>query len=67
MEEDDSVGMIRGECKKCGRMNWLEKVSIPPLNYQILICGECSDKYYSKSAIRDQKINKLLKPWWKFW
>lgn len=63
---------ITGGCHKCGL---LTQVNFDPqANYNTgefdldpkLICPSCYEKYYSKEAIREQKLNQLLyKPWWK--
>jgi len=68
--------MLTGGCKKCGRLcstgldsYMLENgkiVESPALTTEI-ICYTCYDKYYSIEAIRDNKLNNLLKPkpWYK--
>ncbi len=59
---------LTGGCNKCGRL--IESQAFDPVNGEIplLICKECYDKYYSLDAIRDKKLNKLLKKkWYKFW
>lgn len=59
---------LTGGCNKCGRL--IESQAFDPVSGEIplLICKECYDKYYSLDAIRDKKINKLLKKkWYKFW
>ncbi len=59
---------LTGGCNKCGEL--IESQAFDPVNGEIplLICKECYDKYYSLDAIRDKKLNKLLKKkWYKFW
>ncbi len=59
---------LTGGCNKCGRL--IESQAFDPVSGEIplLICKECYDKYYSLDAIRDKKLNKLLKKkWYKFW
>jgi hypothetical protein len=71
--------MLTGGCYKCGRMcstgldshllesgNIVDSINIhTPENLKI-ICYECYDKHYSKSVIRDKKLNTLLNtPWYK--
>ncbi len=59
---------LTGGCNKCGKL--IESQAFDPVNGEIplLICKECYDKYYSLDAIRDKKLNKLLKKkWYKFW
>ena len=52
---------ITGGCNKCGKL--IESQAFDPVNGEItiLICKECYDKYYSLEALRDKKLNKLLK------
>ena len=52
---------ITGGCNKCGRL--IESQSFDPVTGEIpiLICKECYDKYYSLEAIREQKLNKVLR------
>ncbi len=59
---------LTGGCNKCGKL--IESQAFDPVNGEIplLVCKECYDKYYSLDAIRDKKLNKLLKKkWYKFW
>lgn len=52
---------ITGGCNKCGRL--MESKAFDPVNGEIplLICNTCYNRYYSLEAIREQKLNKLLK------
>jgi hypothetical protein len=52
---------ITGGCNKCGRL--IESQAFDPVSGEIpiLICKECYDKYYSLEAIRDKKLNKVLR------
>lgn len=72
--------MLTGGCIKCHRTcssdidgytvskdNTSIKIELPSTEYVDLICTNCYEKYFSKKAIRNQKIDKLLtkKPWYK--
>lgn len=52
--------VIEGGCDKCGKL-----MQSKPFNYTdktpILICNTCYDTYYSPEAIREQKLNQVLK------
>ena len=52
---------ITGGCNKCGRL--MESKAFDPVvgEIPILICNDCYNRYYSLEAIREQKLNKLLK------
>lgn len=52
---------ITGGCNKCGKL--IESKRFDPVNGEIplLICTECYNRYYSLDAIRDKKLNKVLK------
>lgn len=57
---------INGACHKCGRMT---SVSFDTTNTNTntwsdipeLLCASCHSKYYSEEAVRDAKLEKLLK------
>lgn len=52
---------IEGGCKNCGRYTQISfESSNPPDNIQI-VCSDCYKKYYSPEAIRDKKLNQVLK------
>ena len=52
---------ITGGCNKCGKL--MQSQAFDPVSGEIplLICKECYDKYYSLEAIRDKKLNSVLK------
>ena len=52
---------ITGGCNKCGRL--IQSQAFDPVSGEIpiLICKECYDKYYSLEAIRQQKLNRVLR------
>ena len=52
---------ITGGCNKCGRL--IESQAFDPVSGEIpiLICKECYDRYYSLEALRQQKLNKVLR------
>jgi len=52
---------ITGGCNKCGRL--IQSQAFDPVSGEIpiLICKECYDKYYSLEAIRNKKLNSILK------
>lgn len=52
---------ITGGCNKCGRL--MESKAFDPVTGEIpiLVCNDCYNRYYSLEAIREQKLNKLLK------
>jgi hypothetical protein len=52
---------ITGGCNKCGRL--IESQSFDPVSGEIpiLICKECYNRYYSLEALREQKLNKVLR------
>lgn len=63
---------IDGGCDKCGLPAQVSfdvndmKSALKGGEMPKLICTSCYEKYYSKEAIREQKLNQLLyKPWWK--
>lgn len=67
---------IMGGCNKCGRLSTLfttKGENIQPLGlgghlsaHGDWICRSCYDEYYSPEAIRNSKIEKLLRvPWYK--
>ena len=53
--------VLNGGCDKCGRL--MQSQAFDPVSGEIplLICKECYDKYYSLEAIRDKKLNKVLR------
>jgi hypothetical protein len=51
--------MIEGGCQKCGLYTQVEWNDIAG---EYIICQSCYHKYYSKEAIRDKKLEELLKP-----
>jgi hypothetical protein len=52
---------LTGCCDKCGRL--MESAAFDPVSGEVpvLICKECYDRYYSLEAIRDKKLNSILK------
>ncbi len=52
---------ITGGCNKCGKL--IESQAFDPVSGEIplLICKGCYDRYYSLEAIRDKKLNSVLK------
>ena len=52
---------ITGGCNKCGKL--MQSQAFDPVTGEIplLICKECYDKYYSLEAIRNKKLNSILK------
>lgn len=52
---------LTGCCDKCGRL--MESAAFDPVSGEVpvLICKECYDRYYSLEAIRDKKLNSVLK------
>lgn len=52
---------ITGGCNKCGRL--IESQAFDPVTGEIpiLICKECYNRYYSLEALRQQKLNKVLR------
>jgi hypothetical protein len=52
---------LTGCCDKCGRL--MESAAFDPVSSEVpvLICKECYDRYYSLEAIRDKKLNSVLK------
>ena len=49
--------MLLGPCSKC----YLENCLTHKIDNSSPICSECYDKYYSIEAIRDKKLNSLLR------
>lgn len=52
---------IDGGCQRCGRMTQVSFDSKDWGNEPKLICSSCHSKYYSMEAVRDKKLNSLLK------
>ena len=52
---------ITGGCNKCGRL--IQSQAFDPVSGEIpiLICKECYNRYYSLEALRQQKLNKVLR------
>jgi hypothetical protein len=67
--------MLEGGCKQCGKlcstgidsyMIERDKIVEVPASTVNIICYSCYDKYYSKEAKRNKKLEELLKKsWWK--
>jgi hypothetical protein len=53
--------VLNGGCDKCGKL--MQSAAFDPVSGEIplLICKECYNKYYSLEAIRDKKLNSVLK------
>jgi hypothetical protein len=51
---------ISGGCDKCGLLTQEDYITFRNRSNK-LICQNCWDKYFSEEAIRDAKLNKLLK------
>lgn len=68
-----SIGMDGG-CEKCGRLITLPVKDIYRNSNNIMVygdddrpfvCDRCYEMYYSLSAVRDKKLEKILnKKWW---
>ena len=55
---------MHGGCQKCGRAATVSNIELSNIEHcetEKLICSNCYETYYSPKAIRDQKINKVLK------
>jgi len=52
---------ITGGCNKCGKLMQSQAFNPTTGEIPLLICKECYDKYYSLEAIREQKLNKVLR------
>ena len=52
---------ITGGCNKCGKL--MQSKAFDPVSGEIpiLICNDCYNRYYSLEALRDKKLNKVLK------
>ena len=52
---------ITGGCNKCGRL--IQSQAFDPVSGEIpiLICKECYNRYYSLEALRQQKLNTVLR------
>jgi hypothetical protein len=52
---------ITGGCNKCGKL--IQSKAFDPVTGEIpiLICNDCYNRYYSLEALRDKKLNKVLK------
>lgn len=52
---------ITGGCNKCGKL--MQSKAFDPVSGEIpiLICNDCYNRYYSLEALREQKLNKVLK------
>ena len=63
--------VITGGCDRCGKL--MQSKAFDPNTLFIdtkyrVICDDCYNRYYSPEAIRDKKLNKVLKKkWWKWW
>ena len=56
--------MMVGPCKKCRRTTQVSLSSRQTTD--VLICDSCYHRYYSDEAIRNNKLEKLLKePLWR--
>ncbi len=53
--------MIEGGCECCGRYTQCDFDSTSIKSEPKLICSECNEMYYSTTAIRNNKLNKILK------
>ena len=51
---------IEGGCDSCGRLTSVD-IEVNQSNNYKLICRNCYDRYYSPEAIRDKKLNGVLK------
>ena len=63
--------VLTGGCDRCGKLMQSKAFDPSTLftdpNYRV-ICDDCYNRYYSPQAIRDKKLNKVLKKkWWKWW
>jgi hypothetical protein len=60
--------VLDGGCDKCGKL--MQSKSFDPNTGEInimMICNDCYNRHYSPEAIRDKKLNKVLKKkWWLF-
>ncbi len=52
---------INGGCQKCGRMTSVSFDAGNRSDIPDVICVSCHSKYYSMEAVRDAKLDKLLK------
>jgi predicted metal-binding protein len=52
---------IDGGCQKCGRMTNVTFDVNNVTGHIDVICASCHSKYYSMEAVRDAKLQKLLK------
>jgi hypothetical protein len=52
---------ITGGCNKCGKL--IQSKAFDPVTGEIpiLICNDCYNRYYSLEALRDKKLNKVLR------
>jgi hypothetical protein len=52
---------ITGGCNKCGKL--MQSKAFDPVTGEIpiLVCNDCYNRYYSLEALRDKKLNKVLK------
>jgi len=56
-------------CLECGRLTTFDADTINDTigdDYP-QTCESCIEKLYSAKAIRNKKLEKILKPWWQFW
>ena len=60
--------VLDGGCDKCGKLvNFVNSVmqskAFDPVTGEIpiLVCDDCYNRYYSLEAIREQKLNKVLR------
>ena len=66
--------VLTGSCDKCGKL--MQSKAFDPKWWKIgitgeinimMICNDCYNRHYSPEAIREQKLNKVLKKkWWLF-
>lgn len=52
---------ITGGCNKCSKL--IQSKAFDPVTGEIpiLVCNDCYNRYYSLEALRDKKLNKVLK------
>ena len=53
--------VLDGGCDKCGKL--MQSKAFDPVTGEIpiLVCTDCYNRYYSLEALREQKLNKVLK------